>query len=101
VTRGPGVGWRWRREAYALTARNTLVWQKPACAYGMEPSGCAACHPLWSATGHSRWLRPGVIDRYTIHRSIVPDPVRGSSNNALQLTAARSGVQVSIGCAAA
>jgi Putative transposase len=77
VTRGSGVCSRGRREEYALTARNTLPWKKPAGHHAMECIGCSAPHRLCCATGHPRRVRSGLIDRYKFHRQGVPNSVRG------------------------
>jgi hypothetical protein len=85
MTRGLGVCARGRREAYALTARNTLPWKKPACHRAMQPTGCSARHRFCGATGHHRRDRSRLIGRYKFHRPVVPDSVRGSSKDALKL----------------
>jgi hypothetical protein len=77
VTRRPGVGSHGHREASALTARPTLLWQQPAGYDMLERTGCSASHQLFCATGHPRRVRSGFIDRYTFHRSVVPGSVRG------------------------
>jgi hypothetical protein len=77
VTRGPGVGARGRREVYALTARNTLVWTQPTGHHAMEPLACATPDRLCGVPAHPRPVRSGWIGRSNFHRPVTPDSVRG------------------------
>ena len=91
MTRGPGVGARGRREVYALTARNTLVWMQPTGHHAMEPLACATPDRLCGVPGHPRPVRSGWIGRSNFHRPVTPDSVRGSSNQPLERTASGAG----------
>jgi hypothetical protein len=76
VTRRPGVGSHEPREASGLTVRPTLRWQQPTGHDVLEHTGSSASHRLFCATGHAPRVCSGFIDRYKVHRSVVPGSVR-------------------------
>jgi hypothetical protein len=101
VNRHRSVCLRGIGEEYALTRAPRLRWPGQGVTEVQDPIAFAAPAGVSLATrSRQRGLAAGMRS-YKFHRPVVRDSVRGSSNQALKRTAARSGVPLSMGLAAA
>jgi hypothetical protein len=101
MIRRPHVGARRSRVEYARRPGDAGCQPTQARHTAQEPLRCWPRHPLSATCGLVRRMVSGIRRSYSCHSQDVRDSGRGSSNHVLKRTAARSGVQVSIGCAAA
>jgi hypothetical protein len=97
MNRWPAVGAWQRREASALTPRQSWPGHTQGSFGGLERTLSAPPHrPLDTLSGGRRVLSR-LLGWYKFHRRAVRDSVRGSSNHALKLQrVARGGLSLSV-----